>query len=132
MREIKFRAWHTVNKVMFDHKSIPVLLKNVQDDNVWKYMQYTGICDVNGEKIYEHDYVRFTYSCFDTEMNPINVERVMLVKWMGAGFDLIDKGGCRRLDHSYNLKNQGYGNATFEVIGNIYENPDLLAKTNNV
>ena len=55
MREIKFRAWHTINKVMYNHKRIPVLLKNVADDNVWKYMQYTGLKDRDGLEIYEGD-----------------------------------------------------------------------------
>lgn len=136
MREIKFRAWDNKNGIfpfigfhLFGECTMfNVLEQYTFEESITQlaFQQYTGLCDVNGKDIYEHDYVNFIYDCFTTDMKPLHVERVMFIKWMGAGFDMIDKGGCIRLNHTYELKNRGFGNATFEVVGNMYENPELV------
>lgn len=55
MRQIKFRAWHTVNNVMMQNKDLSVLAKNIKDDNIWKFMQFTGFKDNKGVDVYEGD-----------------------------------------------------------------------------
>ena len=63
MREIKFRAWDSFNKIMmFSESYISVLLayylKGKQPPS-GILMQYTGLKDKNGKEIYEGDIVRW-------------------------------------------------------------------------
>lgn len=80
--------------------------------------QYTGKTDKNEKKIWENDIVRTSkfgkddgnghnYAGFD----------VFVVKWDNGGFALFNK---RR---RFNLRTD---EKSYEVIGNIYDNPELL------
>ncbi len=116
MREIKFRAWSELDKEMFEVASIDLLLGIIvrQCENRIKtyvleelvLMQYTGLKDKHGVEIYEGDIVRGRiYHMFYED----NV--VFQIGW-------IDE-------------ENGYGLHWFpkevEVIGNIFENPELMA-----
>ena len=113
MREIKFRAWDKqYNRwavsaptiVERFHKSLPSC----------ELMQYTGLKDKNGKEIYEGDIVAIeNYNSFLKKWLPHNTE----VKWFGAGFRAME--GSISNDLTF-LPNHN------EVIGNIYENKDLL------
>ena len=128
-RVIKFRVWCKQNEVMKsvarigfiedklwyvedeDHETQPPYF---YDDDDWALMQYTGLKDKNGKEIYEGDIVKGKNYGFN---NPIRF--IGTVEYSYNHFKVI---GCRN-------KYKGVSdelNTTYEVIGNMFENPELL------
>jgi uncharacterized phage protein (TIGR01671 family) len=114
MREIKFRAWNPYQKIMQKPKSVYEMHWGSQ---CFDYlMQYTGLKDKNGKEIYESDFVRFGY----------HNEYVGQIKWSinNASFRVMVFGHEETMPYLHAQKCMEY----YEVIGNIYENPELLEK----
>ncbi len=115
MRDIKFRAWYEDGKRMiygfpsfqnehfYDGRGLGI------DFRVLKLMQYTGLQDKNGKEIYEGDIVR---GCLE---HGVVVWIQEEARWG------IDVGGERK-----DIPFWEVNHAHLEVIGNIFENPDLL------
>jgi len=133
MREIKFRAWHTHNKVMLQNENLSVLAKNIKDDTVWKFMQFTGLKDKNGVDIYFGDILAtsndnsqpFTEydiwnkdECGYTVVLENKEELGVCYSDWSVENDLMSNGEYE--------KNSVYSLGFVEVVGNIYKNPDLL------
>jgi phage uncharacterized protein TIGR01671 len=129
MREIKFRAWLKEDKKMenvktmdFTDKTIRCLKKNefinayllrrVSFDDV-ELMQYTGVKDKNGKEIYEGDIV---------VLNNIENDNMCIVRYEHSSYRL--EGWSLREDLS-NVEDR-----FLEVVGNIYENKNLLEENN--
>lgn len=115
-RAIKFRAWDKAYRKMFEARDVSAL---VQEPKVFALMQYIGLKDKNGVEIYEGDIVRY------------NTGEMWFVEWDAkqAGIiymnrQVVDKEGRKK------PSGIGYGQLPgsheVEVIGNIYENPELL------
>ena len=141
MREIKFRAWDSANKQMIDHRNIGVMVKNINNE-VNKphlfYMQSTGLKDSQGQEIYESDILSFDGNMtaddtlgFDPNGFVYDETCIHVVKWgdnqCKAGFTL--DWGDNEDELHWKYKRDTYylfceGNC--KVIGNIYENPELL------
>ena len=114
MREIKFRAWHTVHKKMYEQKNIDVLLKNVNSDNIWKFMQFTGLKDKNGIAIYEGDMVSAAWVHHGEPGAPFKAF-IFYNEHIGSfriGYASLGGGAQDEIYFRYQV----------EVIGNVFEN----------
>ena len=116
MREIKFRAWDKETKSMSPPRSLEDLciMKDTLADfaimeSKLEFMQYTGLKDENGREIYEGDIARM--------VNPYTSKlHGCEVIFAYAQFAIIADDNFIPLGDVTN----------WEVIGNIYENPELL------
>lgn len=128
MRQIKFRAWDTRTKEWCGGFCIEKggLWKegsndswvDLQHSEIIKLMQFTGLLDKNGKEIYEGDILR------TGNLKRYNDKTdIAEVRWFRGGFMLHLNGnfGYRDIER-YDNDSQLY-----KIIGNIYENPDLLS-----
>jgi uncharacterized phage protein (TIGR01671 family) len=117
-REIKFRMWSKdANKFWYDPENVYGCLKNSKmpehkgwySDMVWQ--QYTGLKDKNDVEIYEGDILlcAFHHSTRNQKGIVEYFASSFIVNWMDQTDESLDEV-C----------------AVFEVIGNIFENPELL------
>lgn len=107
-RIIKFRAWSNGQKRMF--YDVDVVMGEPKYEGAVsigaELMQFTGLTDKNGKEIYEEDILSTKSGVYEIRY----YDKV-------AGFGAY-KGNFRTA--IYQLR------PNFEVIGNIYENPELL------
>lgn len=130
-REIKFRAYHKERKEMFEIASIDfeekkaalsngiIKLLNV-DFKQFEMLQYTGLKDKNGKEIYEGDILKYKF-LYDRRFKHVSLVKFMEIE---ASFGIKDIYGNEI--PLYRITANNY----FEVIGNIYENKNLLEKKN--
>jgi len=132
MAEIKFRAWHKELNEMYDWGELQVKGKWWTYPE-YKLMQFTGLHDKNGKEIYEGDIVKnlrygnlaevvFKHSDFCKGMTEVRDP-------LFGGTDNLE-GFFHELSY-FGLKMLGGENKAFyiqdtEIIGNIYENQELL------
>lgn len=115
-REIRFRAWDKFKEipdmVYFDldmlQEGKTMLIGSIVDADV---MQYTGLKDKNGKEIYEGDVIK--------DWEEIDLYKVIWNKvWACFDLERVTRNNDteQEIDDTYNC----------EIIGNIYENPELL------
>lgn len=109
MRTIKFRAWNQSRGVermlVWGHLKQEPFEELIADHLV--LMQFTGLLDKNGKEIYEGDIL--------TGKSSTGRDKYWTMVWADRG--------CWEAspNNEYNINWKGW-----EVIGNIYENPELL------
>ena len=121
MREIKFRVWNKVTKTMHypSWKELAVRAGLVE----MELMQYTGLKDKNSIEIYEGDIVADTDLVID--------DVISVIEW-GQCDELSDYTTERTTMSGWVANSKLYGVSPFfpysctKVIGNIYENKELL------
>ena len=129
----KYRAWDKELQTMLDVSLID-FKKGVLVGEHWEFgetnfmnfdeiilMQSTGLFDRNGKEIFEGDVVKRYKSPFFKAKWEYRIEIVIKEKaslLLGRGFD--KKFGTRPFDSPFTKS------VLLEVIGNIYENPELL------
>ncbi len=123
-RIIKFRAWHREKKCWLDGVRIyndgswsgSIIEERGEidgyDGRECELMQYTGLKDRKSKEIYEGDIVRLVYALDMGQWTKYG-DIVIYVRWSDSQ--------CGR----YPVVCFKYIEST-EVIGNIYENPELL------
>lgn len=117
MRELKFRAWDEETEGFFywdiRQPERTIYIEPEFSDDI---QQYTGLTDKNGKEIYEGDIVE--------QFSGSEYVSTMPVLWRDdhCGFWLYYKGNPHLDLNEYRDK--------LEVIGNIYENPELLEVRN--
>lgn len=140
MREIKFRAWngeqmlHDARSYSSNDEALYVSFNGqvayLDDDGgcddpeccggrmyymqkieFFILMQFTGLHDKNGKEMWEGDIVRITWLNYANKQESI----IRDIKWNGNGYgNVFDEGNSPKY--------------AIEVIGNIYQNPELLSK----
>ena len=134
MREIKFRAWDKVKQTWCNYKIDDGTVYFMDNDTgCWyrnyhgKYenfdlMQYTGIKDINNVEIFEGDIVEIS-----KEKSYLNDTAVVKFDKYSSSFVLVvQDDDCGYLSYDFLYCDR----ILYKVIGNIYENKELLEQEN--
>ena len=136
-RELKFRAWDSITKKWlfgyeypnlggFSMKGEVMLFGEysrffesipIEDWDKIILMQYTGLKDKNGKEVYEGDVIRQSSDLCIIESCVGGFDCQMLV-------ELKNGGTLRGSVYNFSFLSEKY----CEIIGNIYENPELLTQ----
>lgn len=137
-REIKFRLWSKIGKkfIETDNPDLDFVINNngylYSIENFYgeiyilpqmdiEVLQFTGLQDRNGKEIYEGDILKYNFP-YDGRLKHISPVTYLETQ---SSFGIKDIYGNEI--PLYRITANNY----FEVIGNIYENPELLEEKNS-
>lgn len=129
MKVLKFRVWDLIEKRMLqwgDIMNLPAweIFPGTPEQRAFYVMQCTGLKDKNGKEIYDGDIIDIHQT--------VNGCNLFVITWGDVGISaryLIDSEMLR--EYEYDIKellevNIGKYEKSVEVVGNIYENDELL------
>ena len=125
-REIKFRAWDKRELRMIQWQSYffgEYVFENRMDETdfvPYEIMQFTGLKDKNGKEIYEGDILNWTGK--RSKDTSEFAYRYIITFENGIFGYRLGNAQVNKIEPLQGLVEL----ETYEVIGNIYENPDLL------
>lgn len=147
----EYNPYEPVNKMWYEDefkKHFKQHMPYKQYGTRWRIMQFTGFKDKNGRKIFDGDIINEVYIPIGVNKNHYEYSKIGIVENAGYCFGItikFDKGTQlipeKCMSHQINYKkiySIGGGITNFfdkswfrpdekmEVIGNIYENPELL------
>ena len=110
-REIKFRVWDKENKIMISCITVDIEWHRMATKDKDRYirLQSTGVLDKSKKMVFEGDVVSYSKASMPY-------------------FEVVFRDGSFR---AVNKRGAEFGITKFipvEIIGNIYENPELLTK----
>lgn len=147
MREIKFRVWDKVNNLMYQYGSdeacglweegcdfMGMSFLHCQPNVIWQ--QYTGLKDKNGKEIYKGDIIQqnnnlldLVQVCFGEFGVRVIEDEEVIDNAVGWYCKVIKTDALSDVEpFCYDMPLNGFWIEKLEsiVIGNIYENPELL------
>ena len=150
MKEVKYRIWDKRNQVMytpefvssFDFECKCAWVKAVGKGGRWLYfkdaeiLQYTGLKDKNGTEIFENDILRVWH---EDEYVPNRDSGGGIIDYdRKRGFSQLGKISFEGCSFEYKTAKTTDGRheeihmpidwlMDYEVVGNFYENPELLS-----
>ena len=129
MKVLKFRVWDLIEKRMLqwgDIMNLPAweIFPGTPEQRAFYVMQCTGLKDKNGKEIYDGYIIDIHQT--------VNGCNLFVITWGDVGISaryLIDSEMLR--EYEYDIKellevNIGKYEKSVEVVGNIYENDELL------
>jgi uncharacterized phage protein (TIGR01671 family) len=144
-RIIKFRVWEggirrmaSVEKLEFNGDKVSKIVVHdgftAPHDDEEDYlestvlMQFTGLVDKNGVEIYEEDIVIPA----PEKDQYVNFDKSSVIRWHDSGWFIYeDENKPTPPFHITRLQTPEHFGVGVEVIGNIYENSELLGSSNN-
>lgn len=116
MREIKFRARHKESGKWRTFELQDLVNGHIPEENyMWgNWSEYVDCNDKNNKEIFDGDYLKHN-------------DKIWEVRWSHGGFYLVNPKNQLEASSFHDIDFRQEKNPDgFEVVGNIYDNPELL------